>query len=84
MKNKFNSINDSLFSVEYKIPYAKDSIESHLEESQEEINFIKVKLTEAYQKLEYEIQTNNDLEEENDLLKHKIKEIEEKYLYEQK
>ena len=62
---KYNSINDSLFSMDYKIPYSKDSIESHLEESQEEINFIKFKLTEAYQKLEYEIQNSNDLEEEN-------------------
>lgn len=53
MSNKYNSnsINDSLFSMEYKIPYSKETIEEHLSESQEEISFIKIKLTEAYQKL---------------------------------
>lgn len=29
MRNKYNS-NDSLFSIEYKIPYEKSSIEEHL------------------------------------------------------
>jgi len=46
MKGKNISNNDSIFCLDYKIPYySKDSIESHLEESQEEINFIKIKLT---------------------------------------
>lgn len=81
---KNSSFNDSLFSMEYKIPYSKESIESHLEQSQEEINFIKYKLTEAYQKLEYEIQSNNSLEEENEQLKLKMIEYEEKYQYEKK
>ena len=80
---KHNSINDSLFSMDYKIPYSKD-IESHLEQSQEEINFIKFKLTEAYQKLEYQIQNSNTLEEENEDLKLKMIEYEEKYQYEKK
>lgn len=84
MKNRYNSINDSIFSAEYKIPYSKQSIESHLEESQEEINFIKYKLTQAYQKLEFEIQTNNDLEDQNEHLRQKLKETEEKYLFESK
>lgn len=64
MNNKYNT-NDSIFSMEYKIPYDKSIIEEHLEESQEEINFIKIKLTEAYEKLEQEIKQATDLEEEN-------------------
>ena len=64
MNNKYNT-NDSIFSMEYKIPSDKSIIEEHLEESQEEINFIKIKLTEAYEKLEQEIKQATDLEEEN-------------------
>lgn len=47
MQNRY-SVNDSIFSMDYKIPYEKSIIEEHLEQSQEEINFIKIKLTEAY------------------------------------
>lgn len=78
--NRFNS-NDSLFSLDYKIPYEKSSIESHLEESQEEINFIKVKLTEAYEKLEIEIRNNTEMEEELEHITRRNKELEEKLTY---
>ena len=85
MKGKNSSYNDSLFSVDYKIPYySKDSIQSHLQQSQEEINFIKIKLTQAYQKLQYEIQASNDLEEKNESLQAGLKEFQEKYAYEKK
>ncbi len=86
MKNRFSSNNNdsSIFSCEYKIPYSKDQIESQLQESQEEIGFIKIKLTEAYQKLEFEIEANNNLEEENELLQERVRDIQQKYAYEKK
>lgn len=84
MKGKYNSSNDSLFSLEFKIPYEKNSIEEHLEESQEEINFIKVKLTEAYEKLEFEIKTNTHLEEENEALATQLATANDRYNYERK
>ena len=78
--NRFNS-NDSLFSLDYKIPYEKSSIEQHLEESQEEINFIKVKLTEAYEKLEIEIRNNTEMEEELEHVSRRNRDLEEKLNY---
>lgn len=44
----------SVLSFDYKIPYdisEGSRIVEHLEESQEELEFLKIKLTEAYEKL---------------------------------
>ena len=61
----------SALSIDYKIPYdstEKSRIFEHLEESQEELEFLKLKLTEVYEKLEAEIKANIDLSERNDCL----------------
>lgn len=65
----------SLFSVDYKIPYdlADSTIVEHLEESQEELEFLKLKLTEAYDKIESEIIKSIELEQQNDELLDQLK-----------
>jgi hypothetical protein len=58
MKTNNYDTKSSLFTIDhtdYKIPYdlsESSRIVEHLEESQEELEFLKMKLSEAYEKLE--------------------------------
>ena len=68
----------SILSIDYKIPYdASESsrIVEHLEEPQEELEFLKLKLTEVYEKLEAEIKANIDLGDQYEDLRVQMKQM---------